>query len=124
MQKVFALTGEDTRETMNVIAVVLSDDTDRVKALTDKLAWPCRVVLAPGGLGHPLVRRLGILSADRVPNLALLRSDGTIAWTLSGTVHPQLRSEGMGELVHVISNALKTNLDLCAIKGPEQESSP
>ena len=76
-----------------------------------KNTWPCQVVTVPGGLNNPLVRRLGVLSADRVPNIVLLRPDGTIVWKLSGLVHPQVRSEGVGETLGVISRALKTQID-------------
>jgi hypothetical protein len=48
-----------------------------------------------------------------------LRRDGTIAWTLSGIVHPQLRSEGTGELMHVIKRAMETNIRLCRMKDAE-----
>ena len=50
--------------------------------------------------------------------MALLRGDGTIAWTLSGIVHPQLRNEG-GELFYCITNAMKTNISLCRTKDAE-----
>jgi len=59
---------------------------------------------------------LGILWADRVPNIALLRSDGTIAWTISGLVHPQLRSEGVHELRHAIDVGMKANINACEME--------
>jgi hypothetical protein len=118
MQHAFQLAEQD--EEMHLISVFLSEDADRIKALMkNPHPWPCRVAMAPGGLRHPLVRRLGILSPDRVPNIALLRRDGTIAWTLSGIVHPQLRSEGTGELMHVIKRAMETNIRLCRMKDAE-----
>lgn len=118
MQHVFQLAEEDEYAMVEVIAVFLSDDADRVKALMETHTWPCRVVMAPGGLKTPLVERLGIRSPDRVPNMVLLRRDGTIAWTLSGIVHPQLRNEG-GELFYAITKALKTNISLCGMKDAE-----
>ena len=69
-----------------------------------------RLLQFPAEFAILLVRRLGVLSADRVPNIVLLRPDGTIVWKLSGIVHPQLRAEG-GETLHVISRALKTQID-------------
>ncbi|MDP6546072.1 MAG: hypothetical protein QGH60_18990 [Phycisphaerae bacterium] len=110
MQNAFKLADEHIRKDIKVIAAFLSDDADRVKALMKKHKWPCQVALVPGGLKNPLVRRLGILWADRVPNIAMLRGDGTIAWTISGVVHPQLRSEGVVELMHVINRGMKTNI--------------
>ncbi|MFM1558882.1 MAG: TlpA family protein disulfide reductase [Roseibacillus sp.] len=69
---------------VEVIAAFLSDDAEQVRALMEKNEWPCRAALVPGGLNNPMVRQLGILSADRIPNVFLLRRDGTIAWHTSG----------------------------------------
>ena len=69
---------------VEVIAAFLCDDAERVRSLMAKNAWPCRAAIVPGGLKNPLVRQLGILSADRIPNVFLLRRDGTIAWHTSG----------------------------------------
>ncbi|MGY8647704.1 MAG: hypothetical protein ACKVLL_10145 [Verrucomicrobiales bacterium] len=111
MQQAFGFAGQHVHKEIKVIAAFLSDDTDRINALMQKNTWPCQVVTVPGGLNNPLVRRLGVLSADRVPNIVLLRPDGTIVWKLSGLVHPQVRSEGVGETLGVISRALKTQID-------------
>ena len=69
---------------VEVIAVFLCDDAERVRGLMAKNGWPCQAAMVPGGLHNPLVRQLGILSADRIPNVFLLRRDGTIAWHTSG----------------------------------------
>ena len=69
---------------VKVIAAFLCDDADRVRDLMAKNGWPCQAAMVPGGLHNPLVRQLGILSADRIPNVFLLRRDGTIAWHTSG----------------------------------------
>lgn len=69
---------------VEVIAAFLCDDADRVRTLMERNEWSCRAALVPGGLGSPMVRQLGILSADRIPNVFLLRRDGTIAWHTSG----------------------------------------
>ena len=69
---------------VRVIAAFLSDDAERVKALMKEYKWPCQAALVPSGLGNPLVSQLGILSADRIPNIFLLRRDGTVAWSISG----------------------------------------
>ena len=111
MQQAFGFAGQHVHKEIKVIAAFLSDDTDAIKALMQKHAWPCQVVTVPSGLTNLLVRRLGVLSADRVPNIVLLRPDGTIVWKLSGLVHPQVRSEGVGETLGVISRALKTQID-------------
>jgi len=69
---------------VDVIVAWLSDDAEAVGALMKKNEWECRAVMVPGGLSNQLVLRLGILSADRMPNLVLLRPDGTISWAMSG----------------------------------------
>ena len=116
MQRVLELAEQHTRKNIKVIAAFLSDDTDRVKTLMKKHKWPCQVALVPGGMKNPLVRRLGILWTDRVPNVAMLRGDGTIAWTLSGLVHPQLKSEGLGELMTVFSRGIIANINVVEIE--------
>ncbi|NQU20352.1 MAG: hypothetical protein HQ567_03650, partial [Candidatus Nealsonbacteria bacterium] len=65
----------------------LSDDADRINALMKTRELTCQATMVPGGLANPMVRRLGILSADRCPNVFLLRRDGTIAWHASGVPH-------------------------------------
>ena len=110
MQRAFELADEDPGK-IKVIAAFLTDDKERVQSLIKKNEWPCQAVIVPGGLTNPLVRRLGILSADRVPNIALMRPDGTIVWTLSGIVHPQVRSEGEGEWQYGIQLGMKSNIE-------------
>jgi hypothetical protein len=110
MQRAFELADEHSGK-VKVIAAFLTDDKERVQSLMKKNEWPCQVVIVPGGLTNPLVRGLGILSADRVPNIALLRPDGTIVWTLSGIVHPQVRSEGEGEWQYGIQLGMKSNIE-------------
>jgi len=80
----FEMAGRHVHKEVEVIAAFLCDDADRVRALVEKNEWPCRAALVPGGLDNPMVRRLGVLSADRIPNVFLLRRDGTIAWHTSG----------------------------------------
>ena len=72
---------------VEVIAAFLCDDADRVRGLMEKNEWPCRAAMVPGGLNNPLVRQLGLLSSDRIPNVFLLRRDGTVAWHTSGFVY-------------------------------------
>lgn len=117
MQHAFGIAEQHVRKGVKVVAVILSDDTERVRALMDVTQWPGEAVMVPRGLKNPLVRRLGILSADRVPNIVLLRPDGTIAWKLSGVVHPQVRSEGVHETLHGISRALKMHIDAHEMEG-------
>jgi hypothetical protein len=69
---------------LDVVAAFLCDDPAKVEAMMKVEGWTCRAAMVPGGLTNPMVRRLGILSADRIPNVFLLRRDGTIAWDARG----------------------------------------
>ena len=69
------------------IAAFLSDDAERIAALMKTRKLTYQAAMVPGGLANPMVRRLGILSADRTQNVFLLRRDGTIAWQVSGVPH-------------------------------------
>lgn len=90
---------------LNVVVAFLSDDAERIKALAKQHAWTCQVAMVPGGLNNPLVRQLGILSADRIANIFLLRRDGTITWHTTGLKHQFSFSHGfsafLGMTVHV-----------------------
>jgi tetratricopeptide (TPR) repeat protein len=67
---------------VDVVVALLTDDTKWVKAVApDDNSF--QVAMVPGGLKNPLVQKLGILSADRMPNVLLFRPDGTLAWTVS-----------------------------------------
>ena len=72
---------------LNLVIAFLSDDPDRIKALVKKHGWTCQIAMVPGGVKNPLTRQLGILSADHMANIFLLRRDGTIAWHTSGLEH-------------------------------------
>jgi tetratricopeptide (TPR) repeat protein len=86
--------------------VFLSDDTNTVRSLVKDLKDGFQVGMLPGGLRNPLVRELGILSADLVPNPLLFRPDGTVAWTISGLDYRHFYS-GPG---YAISRAIETNI--------------
>lgn len=72
---------------VRAIAVIVDEDAERARALMERNGWTGEVAVVPGGLDSEVVRRLGILSADRLPNVFLLRRDGTIAWTGSGLTY-------------------------------------
>ncbi len=92
---------------VNVIAAFLCDDPKRVDALMKANAWTCRAAMVPGGLKNPLVRRLGVLSADRMPNVFLLRRNGTVAWHTSGFKYDDF---GYPFAVYL---AMKVHIEVC-----------
>lgn len=87
MNYAFEFAERHVHKEVEVIATFLSDDAERVRGLMEKNEWPCRAAMVPGGLSNPLVRQLGILSSDRIPNVYLLRRDGTVAWHTSGFIY-------------------------------------
>ena len=110
MQRTFDLVDGLVRKDVRLVTAFLSENAGTVKALMEKNQWNCEAVLVPGGLANPLVRQLGILSADLLPNVALVRPDGNIVWKLSGTIHPQVRAEGLGETLGVFAGSMKWNI--------------
>jgi len=93
---------------LNVVAAFLCDDAKRVDALMKINEWTCQAAMVPDGLANPMVRRLGILSADRVPNVFLLRRDGTIAWQVSG-----LRYKAEYSHEYSVYLAMKVHAEMC-----------
>jgi hypothetical protein len=78
------IAGRHIYNEVNVVLAFVSEDLERIKALAETNAWTCQVAMVPGGLKNPMVRQLGILSADRVANVFLIHRDGTVAWQTSG----------------------------------------
>jgi tetratricopeptide (TPR) repeat protein len=91
------------------IAAFLSDDADRIAALMKAREYTCQATMVPGGLANPMVRRLGVFSADRIPNVFLLRRDGSIAWHASG-----LPYEDSPEFVALL--ATKYQIETCEVE--------
>ena len=81
-----------SRQGVPVIVAFLSENTDTVKLMIEECGGSFRAAMVPGGLENPLVRRLGILSSDRIPNPFLLHGDGAIAWWISGLSYTVDRS--------------------------------
>ena len=84
MDSALELQEKHVNKGVEVMAAFLSDDAKHVQYLMATNGWNCQAALVPGGLKNPMVERLGILSADQIPNIFLLRQDGTIAWRTSG----------------------------------------
>ncbi len=81
------LTDRHVNKDVTTIMAFLSEDAKRIAALMKTRKLTCQAAIVPGGLANPMVRRLGVLSADRDANIFLLRRDGSIAWRASGLPH-------------------------------------
>lgn len=106
MQQAAGYAGSFAEQGVQAVVVLLADDAGAVKSMLESCEVGCQIALLPNGLANPLVQRLGILSADRIPNLCLLRPDGTIAWSISG-----LRYHAFGDLGHAMSLAITSNIE-------------
>lgn len=94
---------------VTTIAAFLSEDVERINALMKARGLTCQAAIVPGGLTNPMVRQLGVLSADRVPNVLLLRRDGSIVWQASGL--PYADSE---KFVNMLAS--KVRIETCEIQ--------
>ena len=73
-------------EDIRVIVAVLDGEASSIQAYLEDNPLNCTTLLVPGGIQNPIVRQLGILDVDTVPNVVIVRPDGSIALTLSGLV--------------------------------------
>lgn len=69
---------------VEVVVAFVTEDADQAKRLAELNEWKHKIVRVPKGLNDPVIRQLGILSADKVANVYVLRRDGTVAWRASG----------------------------------------
>jgi hypothetical protein len=94
---------------LNTIVAVLSDDAARIAALMKARKLTCQATMVPGGLANPMVRRLGVLSADRTANIFLIRRDGSIAWQATGVPHVDA-----GEYASMLAS--KVQIEVCELE--------
>jgi tetratricopeptide (TPR) repeat protein len=94
---------------VTTIAAFLSEDARRIETLMKARGLTCQAAIVPGGLANPMVRRLGVLSADRIPNVFLLRRDGSIAWHASG-----LPYEDSERFVNMLAS--KVQIETCEVE--------
>jgi len=106
-----SLTKAHVNSDINFVAAFLTDDVAHVKYLVATNGWRCKAVTVPGGLKNPMVRQLGILSADRFANVFLLRRDGTIAWHVSG-----LKYKNEFGYPFAVLLAMKVHVEVCELE--------
>jgi hypothetical protein len=84
---------ERPADNVNLLIAVLDDDANATRKFLEsqKSPNPFPTLLVPGGLSHPVVKKMGIIVDGedvernrRTTNLLLLRPDGSIALALSG----------------------------------------
>ena len=105
LSKAYSLLRWKNNNGLKCITVFLSDDVGRVKAIRDKYSLPGLLAVLPGGLNNPVVKQLGILSADRNVNTFLIRRNGSIAWSRHGIPYTNAGSfpfvTAIGLCVHI-----------------------
>lgn len=106
MKRVDAFVAGYTKRGVKVIVACFADDAEAVRSMMKDRAERLTVALVPGGMQSPLVHELGMLSADRMPNLYLLRPDGSVAWSVSGIEYTAYR-----EPDYAMSLAIGTNIE-------------
>jgi len=105
------LSDEHVNKGVDTVAAFLCEDADRVDWLMKTNGWHGQAAMVPGGLENPMVRQLGVLSADRLPNIFLLRRDGTIAWRGGGYLY---KTEfGFPFAFHL---GMKVHIELCEVE--------
>ena len=110
MARALELAERHVNKDLDVVVAFLCDDPAKAQAMMKVEGWTCRAAMVPGGLTNPMVRRLGILSADRIPNVFLLRRDGTIAWDARG-----LEYMAGGDLFATLL-AMKVQIETCEVE--------
>ena len=111
MERAQNLADRHIHKELNVIAAFLCEDPNKVQAMVKAEEWKCQAAMVPGGLANPMVQRLGILSADRIPNVFLLRRDGTIEWQASGLKY---KAEYGSEFSMYL--AMKVHTEVCEVQ--------
>jgi len=103
---------QELNDDVNVMVAFLSQDAEQVAKYVEAKEWTCPVVMVPNGLNNPALVRYGILSADVMPNVFLLRQDGSISWSISGITYPV---QGSGMSARIV-NAIDANLAMCQME--------
>jgi tetratricopeptide (TPR) repeat protein len=111
MASALELADRHINKDLNVITAFLCDDPAKIKTMMKVKGWTCQAAIVPGGLANPIVQRLGIQSADRIPNPFLLRRDGTIAWDARG-----LEYKGAGDTLFTMLLAMKVHIEACEVE--------
>ncbi len=105
------LTKSHVNKDINFVAAFLTDDAEHVRYLVATNGWTCQAAMVPGGLRNPMVRQLGLFSADEVPNVFLLRRDGTVAWHSSS-----LRYHNEFGFPFAILLGMKVQVEVCEVE--------
>lgn len=92
------------RKDIDVIGVYLCDDEKTADGLMKRKTWPFKAVCLSGTKWRTLALQTGIFSPDLVPNVYLVRPDGSVLLALSGV---SLDSERADKLTDRIDEAMR-----------------
>ena len=101
------------------MVAVLDGEVGPIQEYLKEKPLNCEVMMVPGGIQNPIVRKLGILAEDSRPNLVLLRPDGSIAITLSGLT---MSAQSGNVIQHVIEQYDETVIDAALARGDLEEA--
>jgi len=111
LESALGLANSHINKELKVIPAFLCDDPNKIRAMMEAEGLKCEAAMVPGGLANPLVQRLGILSADRIANIFLLRRDGTIEWQTSGLGYKTDHGGGFA-----MNMAMKVHTEICEVE--------
>ena len=109
LQYAHDLADKHVNKDVTPVVAFLSEDTERIRTFIKKRKLTCQAAIVPGGLTNPMVRQLGVVSADRIPNVFLIRRDGAIVWHASGL--PYGDAEKFVALL-----AMKVHIEACEVE--------
>ncbi len=75
------------KQDVPVLAAFLCEDVREIRSIVEGCGEGLIAAVVPGGLENPVVRRYGILSADKMPVPYLLLGVGSIAWSGSALTY-------------------------------------
>jgi hypothetical protein len=90
-------------DNVNLLTAVLNDDAKMTRKVLEAKKSPDTfpTMLVPEGMQNPIVQKLGILAEDTMPNLVLLRPDGSIAAALSGLTMSYLKDNVIQNVIEL-----------------------
>ena len=125
---------------VDLVTAVLEDDANATRQIIDTKKTPdlFPTMLVPGGIHNPITKKLGITIDGekvepnrRVPNLTILRPDGSIALALSGSTMKNIKTNVIQNTIEMgdekmVDEALKNgNIDeakrLALLFAPEED---
>ena len=92
LETVFDLAKLYNSKHLRLTTIFISDQPKQVSEIVSKYNIPGTIALAPKGYRNSGIKKLGLISADRVPSIVLLDRDNSIIWRHNGLSYRELLS--------------------------------